>query len=377
MGSLIQSASVEGALCTVTWSDGATAAFPALWLRDHCCCADCLHPDTKQRMVDTFSLPEGLLPGEPQIADNGGALMLAWAPDGHVSRHDSDMLRRAAEGKGPSDPPEKQLWSTAELGEEELRGAPAAGFLSDDAILAESLARLDRLGFLFVDALEATPEATEAVARRIAYIRETIFGGFWDFTANMEHKDTAYTTLEVGPHTDGTYSFDGPGYQMFHCLFFEGTGGESILVDGFKVAEAIAAESPELYQVLSEVEVPGQYLDYGRGVHLMAKRPVLRHDASGQLVQVSFNHHDRAPFLLAPERQAAFYDGLKLFHRLANDPAFQMLEPLRPGRMVIFDNWRVMHGRKAYEGKRRLAGAYLNKEDLESRLRVLQVTGAL
>ena len=54
-----------------------------------------------------------------------------------------------------------------------------------------------------------------------------------------------------------------------------------------------------------------------------------------------------------------------------------MIERLAPGRMLIFDNWRTLHGRKAYQGKRRLAGAYINKEDVESRLRVLQLKGAV
>jgi trimethyllysine dioxygenase len=37
---------------------------------------------------------------------------------------------------------------------------------------------------------------------------------------------------------------------------------------------------------------------------------------------------------------------------------------------MLFDNWRVLHGRTAYTGVRRLCGAYLNHEDFESRLRL-------
>jgi trimethyllysine dioxygenase len=43
---------------------------------------------------------------------------------------------------------------------------------------------------------------------------------------------------------------------------------------------------------------------------------------------------------------------------------------LAPGEAMLFDNWRVLHGRKAYAGKRTLCGAYLNHEDFESRLRM-------
>jgi trimethyllysine dioxygenase len=40
---------------------------------------------------------------------------------------------------------------------------------------------------------------------------------------------------------------------------------------------------------------------------------------------------------------------------------------------LLFDNWRVLHARDAYTGYRRLSGVYLNKEDVESRLRVLRI----
>jgi len=45
---------------------------------------------------------------------------------------------------------------------------------------------------------------------------------------------------------------------------------------------------------------------------------------------------------------------------------------LAPGDAVMFDNWRALHARDAYQGYRRLCGAYLNKEDVESRLRKLR-----
>ena len=33
------------------------------------------------------------------------------------------------------------------------------------------------------------------MAERVAYIRMTIFGGYYDFTADLAHKDTAYTSM--------------------------------------------------------------------------------------------------------------------------------------------------------------------------------------
>jgi len=89
-------------------------------------------------------------------------------------------------------------------------------------------------------------------------------------------------------------------------------------------------------------------------------------------VQVSYNNHDRAPFLLPAQELRAFYAALGVFARLCADPALHYRRRLLPGSVLLFDNWRVLHARDAYRGYRRLAGVYLNKEDVESRLRVLR-----
>jgi trimethyllysine dioxygenase len=160
---------------------------------------------------------------------------------------------------------------------------------------------------------------------------------------------------------------------MFHCLGLDAVGGDSVLVDGFKIAEIMAAETPDLYRILTEVEVTGQYIDHEKGIHLMAKRPLFRLDSAGKLVQVSFNNLDRAPLYLPEAELAAFYRAYGAFSRLANDRSLQYRRRLMPGSLVLFDNWRLLHARDAYQGYRRLAGAYLNKEDVESRLRVLRM----
>ena len=103
----------------------------------------------------------------------------------------------------------------------------------------------------------------------------------------------------------------------------------------------------------------------------MSARPVFRHDHSGALVQVSYNNSDRAPFLLSADEMALLYEALRAFDQLANSESMQWRQVLQPGEALLFDNWRVLHGRYAYTGKRTLCGAYLNHEDFESRLRTL------
>lgn len=368
-------AKLQGKDVNLGWSDGKQATVSLFWLRDHCGCAACQHPETRQRLTDTFAAPAGLAADKVEIIANTQELAVEWARDGqkggdHVSRFDAGFL--AAQTGAPALQPKRVLWDQAQILSETPKVAHEA-LMASDAGLKEYLEKIELYGFCFVEGTPATPEATKAVAERVSYIRETIFGGYWDFTANLAHKDTAYTSMEIGPHTDGTYSFDAPGYQMFHCLAFEGVGGENVFVDAFRIADEMKKATPELYRTLTEVEVTGQYLDHEKGIHLQATRPAFRLNAAGELVQVSFNNLDRAPMWLPGAKMEEFYRAYGEFSRLAADRRFQYRRRLAPGSLVLFDNWRLLHARDAYSGYRRLAGAYLNKEDVESRLRVLRI----
>jgi trimethyllysine dioxygenase len=352
----------------VTWDDGVESWYPWLWLRDHAHDEATMHPVTQQRQLDTASLPPDLR-ATAAVADNGVA-RLTWQRGGEVSEVPVEFLRRfrTPQTARIAAAPRPVTWDATTIADLPVRVAFESVIDSVDGV-RQWLTTLAEYGFAIVSGTPTTTTSTEALIRRVGYVRETIFGGFWEFTADLAKADMAYTNLHLSAHTDGTYSHDAPGLQMLHCLYFDGTGGDSTLVDGFKIADIIRSREPELYEVLSTVAIPGQYI--GDGAHLMSARPVFRHDHSGALVQVSYNNSDRAPFLLQPNEMTQLYAALRRFDQLANSEAMQWRQILRPGDALLFDNWRVLHGRHAYTGKRTMCGAYLNHEDFESQLRLL------
>lgn len=125
----------------------------------------------------------------------------------------------------------------------------------------------------------------------------TWIGGFYDFTSNMASKDTAYTNLALEAHTDTTYFSEPAGLQMFHMLSHtDGSGGESLLVDGFAAARQLYAEDKEAYKVLSTVGI-WAHASGNEDVSIQpyACFPVLLHDpVMGHLIQVRWNNADRA-----------------------------------------------------------------------------------
>jgi trimethyllysine dioxygenase len=352
----------------VSWNDNTVTRYPWIWLRDHAHDDGTMHPVTQQRQLFTAALPPDLAATAAAIED--GAIDIAWNDGSPNSVLPVSFLFRHRTACGPqlATNTRIKLWNAAFI-RAQVPTVAYAAVINTEGGVREWLAKTSEFGFCLAIGTPATAQATEALLRRIGYVRETIFGGMWEFTADLAKADTAYTNLELRPHTDGTYSHDAPGAQLLHCLQFEGTGAESTVVDAFAVARHMQAEMPAHFTTLATVAVPGQYI--GDGAHLMAARPVFRHDHKGQLVQVSFNNYDRAPFLLPEHEMIAFYEALRVFDNLVNDPAMQWRHVLAPGEALLFDNWRVLHGRASYTGLRRMCGGYVNREDIESRLRQL------
>ncbi len=350
---------------TIEWDDGSKLVLPWLWLREHSHDPATFHPTTNQREVVTAGLDPNLRGASARL--DGGAVAVEWATDEPDSVLPVPFLQSFLGGDPTDSSAEgRVLWDRATITDQWPTVDHDRVLSSDDGV-REWLDLVHRYGFCIVAGTPPTPAATKALIERVGYVRETIFGGFWEFEPDLSRDDTAYTSDALRAHTDGTYSHDAPGLQILHCLGHDGDGGESTMVDGFRIAAELRRGAPHHYEVLSTVEVPGRYL--GDGVHLVATRRVFRHDVDGHLVQVSFNNADRAPFLLPPDEMIAFYDALRAFERLADDPELRWERRNPPGEAMVFDNWRVLHGRNAFTGARKLCGAYINREDYESRRR--------
>lgn len=193
-------------------------------------------------------------------------------------------------------------------------------------------------GFCFIKGMPATPEAHESMLRQIGPIRETHFGGFDVVTSDLKSKgstisfptiiglsahykpDTAYTCEALEPHTDTTYFTDGAGLQSLHMLSHEGSGGESLFIDGFNAANQLHEEAPELYQVLATYGIYA-HATGNEGVNMQPcdAIPVLRHDhAKTELLQVRWNNADRAGVAAPMDKMDLWYEAASKFQEILN-----------------------------------------------------------
>ena len=339
-------------------------SFLNIWLRDHAKDEDSWDLRSNQRKIFTAKLDPKLHIKKAEVKDNGNSLDILWSDSNKTINYTSkfflDNLNQSKTSKQSL-----KIWESKDLDQNI--------YIDYNDAISENgfkffLKKLYEYGFVVVQNCRTEMSSVEKIAKKIGYVRESIFGGLWSFESNQDKADSAYTQEELRPHTDSTYSNDAPGLQLLLCCHYKATGGESIMVDGFKIAEKIKNEKKDIYDTLTNFEVTGQYL--GDGVSLKAKRPIFRLNSNRELIQVSFNNYDRAPFRMSEDKTIKFYESIREFDLIANNKEYQWRRVLKQGELLIFNNWRILHGRGSFTGDRKMSGCYINKEDFDSSCRI-------
>ena len=351
----------------ILFSNNKEDNFLNIWLRDHARDEDSWDHRSNQRKIYTAKLDPKLHIKKAILKDNGKSVDILWSDLKKPINYSSNFfLENSNKSKKINN--NIKIWDKKDIGEEIY--TDFQNTITNDGF-KEFLEKLYKFGFVVIQNCKTEMSSVEKIANKIGYVRESIFGGLWTFESNNDMADSAYTQDELRPHTDSTYSNDAPGLQLLLCCHYEATGGESIMVDGFKIAEKIYKENRDLYTLLSEIEVTGQYI--GDGVFLEAKRPIFKLNSNKELVQVSFNNYDRAAFRMDDEKTLKFYDAIREFDLIANNREYQWRHILKPGELLIFNNWRILHGRGSFKGDRKMSGCYINKEDFDSSCRMNKV----
>ncbi len=358
----------------VTFPSGRSRFFTWRWLRDHDQSADAFNPDTAQRTVDTFAIDDQL--SSTEVVLNDGVISIEWDGSPAITTTISTALLAAVTGETTQ--ALRQPWNAASFGSGSTPDLSEVEF-SFDALTADDeaaeklvgawLDTINNRGFAIVSGIPGDITATERLVRSIAPPLETIYGQMWTVeSGSIDHADCAYSNDGLEPHTDGTYVHDAPGLQLLHFVQQAGDGGASVLVDGLHVVDELLGHDPDVVDTLSSVPVPAHYIE--PGVELRATRPALRMDGT-RLIQLSFNNYDRSPMWLEHEEMTAFYEAYAALHERVVDPANQLVVTLQPGQAVVFNNWRVLHGRTGFTGTRIFHGAYVARDRFDSRHRVL------
>ena len=268
---------------------------------------------------------------------------------------------------------ERVLWNPEMLTSMCIPEVHYEEFMQSDEPLKDLLVNLYRYGFGIVQGAPATIQGTTQVAERVSFLQETFFGKDWSFSADLKFGDTAYTNIALGPHHDSTYFSQPTGIQVFHVLEHDGKGGETLLVDGFYIAEKLRKEHPDVFKILKETKIPHEYKDSGHH-HYSLDTIIKTHPVTDELIWMRYNRYDRGPLDTVPyDKIPDIYNAFRVLTNEIEAPGMLHWVKLRPGMVLFVDNWRAMHGRSAYTGFRKVCGSYLPREDWLSKARVLNI----
>jgi hypothetical protein len=256
-----------------------------------------------------------------------------------------------------------------------------------------------------------------------------LYGDIFHVKSIPSAHNIAYTSQHLAPHQDLAYYESPPGIQLLHCVGSSPTltGGESVLIDGMAAAERLRQIAPDYFLTLATC--PATFVKQRDGACMLYQRPhiVLKEDGSGrdcidrEIVGVNWSPPFEGPLCIGQDRVRSYYRAYAAFEYML-DTSLPMPPPrnhflsqaevhefasyaqentwenrLQPGQMLVFNNQRMLHGRRGFavgysdpskdvesqqqeqlpggevDAKpiRHLIGAYTNIDDTLCRYRVL------
>lgn len=359
---------------------GQTRRFHALWLRDNAQDAATRSASNGQRLITILDIPLITRVAEAHISD--GKLAVRFEPEGKSVSYGADWLAAHAYDAMP---PRPKGWTGAEIErwdsglQAQVPIASHGGVTESRAALGKWLAAVRRYGFAVMTDAPTASGTLCKVAELFGYVRETNYGRWFEVRAEVNPNNLAYTNLGLQAHTDNPYRDPVPTLQILACLENTVEGGDSIVVDGFEVAERLRKESPHGFDLLTGHCARFEYAG-SKGVRLRSKRPLIELGPDGELIAIRFNNRSAAAFTDIPyDAMADYYAAYRRFAGLIEDGAMQVTFKLKPGELFIVDNARVLHARKSFSGtgNRWLQGCYADKDGLLSTLSAIEEEGRL
>ena len=331
---------------------------PWMWLRDHCRCSACL-TSTAQRECDVFIGWEKFRWEEVLVDTDIAGLIIQWQ-DNHRSYFSYDWLWGILhiENSVAVDP--RKYWS------DDLPSLDYRNVLGTDIGLRQLVEHIAQVGVCKVTGAKPSKAEAAQLIQRIAYLRQSHFGNLVEINPSS---NSGYDETHL--HTDGAFNYDPPGIKLVQCLDKNTSPCEMIFVDALALVDKMKSEAPQTLSLLQNNPVSYQYLRHD--INLITSDPIVTLDSYDRLKRIRYNRKAQLPFSEQdlPKKQA-FTTAFKQFESWVEEKSQQRKICLNPGEMVLWNNWRILHGGSAMNGNHHLAMCMANMEDFHSRLRIIQ-----
>ncbi|KAJ0307445.1 hypothetical protein COL516b_004059 [Colletotrichum fioriniae] len=361
------------------------------WLRDRCGCPHCVSPSSGNKSFSTAEIPSGIaFESAKKMPD--GSYEIRWTNDipraadvGHVSVFPATgpqslagllterpvlFFHHASVKKA-----ERYMWKRENL-LDKLERIDYKDYMEGGPAFRSTALSLAKIGLVFLTNVPQTETAVADIALKFGAVKETFYGHTWDVISKPDAENVAYTSSYLGLHSDMLYLESPPRIQLLHCLENSCSGGESIFSDALHAATWLERFQPESYSALTKYPVPYHYAK--NGFFYRQVRTVIA-GKNWEDREVWWSPPFQAPLPGTPDKSSsegwqAWIKGARMFQETLEQEDNMYQHRLQPGECVLFDNRRVLHGRRAFDtasGRRWLKGTYVADEDFKSALRPL------
>lgn len=342
--------------------------FHYVWLRDNCWCDECRVVQSGERRLVTASIPDDLAAVDASVDDT--AVTVQWS-DGHRSRYALNWLADHDYSTSPVETgPNRTLWDASISA---IPRFPHAGVVGDTATQIEYLEAVQQYGAAVVVSVPSQEREVERFADAIGHVRETAFERVHNVRNDPAGYNVAHTALELKPHSDMPSYHWPPSIQLLHFLVNDADGGESTLVDGWRVLADLRAERPDAFDVLTRVPVTFQL--FSEDEDTRATSPIVQLDPLGRVTTFRFSNQLALPVRTEFDLVQPFYDAYRALGRMLDSPTYKHAFKTETGDLLTVHGHRVLHGRLAFDpesGARHLQDVYMEYDDLMARLAVLR-----
>ncbi|KAJ4311204.1 hypothetical protein N0V84_010566 [Fusarium piperis] len=395
--------------------DGKAVNFSAVLLRDSCSCPSCVHESTNQRLFSVADIPANVKARTVHVDTAANSVSINWDNDAHgfAPEHTTqlDMATLRAFSQSASSPtsclPSQVMWGQDPRKSLDLPDYNYDTYMKDDETLYKLINQLRIDGLAFVTNVPGVEESLATIATRIGPIKDTFYGYTWNVPQAI---NAAYTSHDLGFHTDLLYFQQPPHVQLLHCVQSASSGGASVFADAYRAAVDLFKTDMDAFDTLATVPVNYHYNHPDANVYRTTKpvidlRPMRignkiytrvqdylkdsNDEPEAALVDcmdkinwgppflAPFSNHEDQGVSALNDKVERWHDAAVKFNALLQRPEYLFERKMNPGDCVLFDNTRTLHSRRAFDiadvGKPRwLRGTYVDKDPYLSKLRVLQ-----
>ena len=349
-------------------SDSGKKEIHPFWLRERVNGEEFLDKNTQQRLFDPTSLNSDIAISKANISDD--CLVINFN-DGVNSKLNIEKIALEFSNEDNVIKSIDKIKWNSDL--KNIKNFEYQNNLFDSKEMHDLLISFYQYGFVIIKNVPTYDNFIVKFANSIGSVRRTNFGEHFNVKSKPDPNDLAYTSLALAPHTDNPYRNPVPCIQLLHCVESKVHGGLSTLVDGLTVTEDLKSNHPEFYKILTEIKVKFKFID--KDVVLENWSPLIELSDEKKFKQVRFSPRlDFVP-ILDKEKLDLYYKARNKLSEMYNSDKYKIEFKLSAKDLIMMDNYRLLHGRTAYqisEGERFLQGCYIDYDSTEGKLRHLK-----